>query len=174
LTPEAGIDMGGSTTMRRIADTLAAAAAVAAGVMMCATVLDVLMANLFNRPMVGTFDLVETMLPCLVFLGIPRVFLRERNITVDIIDHVASPRAVVVLRMFAALAAFVFLAVMLWQMLWAARDAYTFGDRKPDLPIMLYVIWIPVLIGTACALLAAATLVWQRIHQLRLERQKGK
>jgi TRAP-type C4-dicarboxylate transport system permease small subunit len=164
--------MGISKHSRRIVDWLSVAAAVAAAVMMCATVVDVLMANLFNRPIVGTFDLVETMLPCLVFLGIPQVFLSEGNITVDILDHVASARAVVALRMFAAFAAFVFLGVMLWQMLGAARDAYAFGDRKPDLPIMLFVIWIPVLIGTACALLAAATLVCQHIRQLHPESQQ--
>jgi TRAP-type C4-dicarboxylate transport system permease small subunit len=164
---DAGARPASSALSERIMAGLSVAAAVAAAVMMLATAADVLMANVFNRPIVGTFDVVETMLPCVVFLGIPQTFLSEGNITVDIVDHVVGARGVIALRLLGGVAAMAFLAVTLWQMLGAAHDAYVFGDRKPDLPIPLFAIWIPVLIGTAFALVAAAISVWRRFGDLR-------
>ena len=66
---------------------LSAIAAIGILSMMLITIADILMHNFLRRPIRGTFDLVELFLVFVVFLGIPEVFRREGNVTVDVIDH---------------------------------------------------------------------------------------
>ena len=134
----------------RICYTLSALALV---VMMSATVVDVLMANLFRRPIVGVFDLVETTLVLVVFLGLPATFLANTHIAVDVIDLVTSPTTVARLKIVARLLSFVFLAFLAWQMINPAHDAFKFGERKQELGLPLYVLWIPMIFGIAASAL---------------------
>lgn len=138
--------------LERLLKVVAVLSTLALIVMMLVTVADVTMANLFHRPIVGTFDLVATLLVFAVFLGIPITFQREGNIVVDVVDHFASKKTVNRLRFFARMLSLLFLLILLYNMLSPAMDAYKYGEKKPELGLPLFVIWIPILIGVAIAI----------------------
>ena len=156
----------------RLARLLAAAAAVCLCAMMLVTVADVVLRSLFRYPIFGTFDLVELFLVALIFLGLPETFRREEHVAVDVVDHLAPPRVVALLRVLGALLAVALLALILWHGVAPARDTYVFGDRTLDLGLPRYLHWLPILLGTGAAILAglmilarsvrAARDVWQR------------
>ncbi len=137
----------------------AAAACVAA--MMLLTVADVALRAVFNRPLHGTFELIELLLAGAFFFALPASFLRDDHIVVDVVDR-AMPRAVPWLRRIASAIAVALLAVLTWQGARAAYDTWTFGDVTMDLSLPRILYWIPVLAGFACATLAAA---WRLVRK---------
>ena len=141
--------------LRRLLRCLTLLAGVALALMVCVTMADVLLRNLFNTPVLGTYDIVETLMVFVVFLGIGEAFLDDTHITVDIVDHFISQNAVILLKLFGLLLSAVFLGMLMWHMPTPAMEAYLYQDRKPDLPIMLYWLWIPCLLGVFAALVAA-------------------
>ncbi|HWK61766.1 MAG TPA: TRAP transporter small permease [Eoetvoesiella sp.] len=130
-------------------------AGLALALMMLVTMADVLLRNLFSVPILGTYDIVETLMVFVVFLGIGEAFLDDTHIMVDVVDHFVGPRSVHVLKVIALLLAVVFLGLLLRYMPAPAWEAYVYGDRKPDLPILLAWLWIPCLVGILAAFLAA-------------------
>lgn len=127
--------------------------------MVLITVADVLLRAVANRPIRGTFEIVELLLACSFFLALPAVFLREEHIVVDVIDG-AFPRAVPHLRRFSLALAVVLLAAMSWQGWIAARDAVAFNDVTSDLGLPRLWYWIPVLAGMIGAAIAAAIMAF--------------
>lgn len=138
----------------------AAAACVAA--MMLLTVADVVLRSFFNRPLHGTFELVELLLAGAFFLAVPASFLRDDHIVVDVVDSYI-PRAVPWLRRGAAAAGLAVLVVMTWQGTRAAYDTWSFGDVTMDLSLPRILYWVPVLCGFACATVAAFVMLVRRI-----------
>jgi TRAP-type C4-dicarboxylate transport system permease small subunit len=121
--------------------------------MMLLTVADVLLRAVFNRPIRGTYDLVELLLCATFFVALPAVFLRDDHIVVDSIDRFL-PRAVPWLRRLAGLSAVIMLTLMVWQGAIAARDTWSFGDVTSDLSLPKILYWIPLLFGLAGGALA--------------------
>lgn len=147
--------MRGAAVLDGLARLLAGAASVATCAMMMVTVADVVLRSLFNYPIFGTFDLVELGLVALIFLALPETFRREEHVAVDVVDHLAPARLVVLLRLLGMLLASGYLAFMLWHSVPRARDTYIFGDLTLDLGIPRFVHWIPILLGTAVAIFVA-------------------
>jgi TRAP-type transport system small permease protein len=131
---------------------LAAAALV---VMMCATVVDVFLRYAFNRPIRGSYELVEVTLLIFVFHGMPTAFLQRRNIVIDLIDSFASERVVAALIRFADCLSAIVLLLFGWAMLGPATQAYDYGDRKLELNLQIYLLWVVALAGMAGTLLCA-------------------
>ena len=150
-----------------LARLLGGAASLFLGAMMMVTVADVVLRSLFSYPIFGTFDLVELFLVTLIFLGLPETFRREEHVVVDVVDHVAPGRVVALLRVLGALMAVALLLLMLWHSLPPARDTYVFGDRTLDLGLPRYLHWIPILLGTAAAILAALMVLAGSIRAAR-------
>jgi len=138
--------------------------AVALAAMVLLVVADVLRANLLHRPIVGVIDVVEALLPVIVFLGLPQVIFAEGNITVDVIDHFVGKRVVALLRASGGLCAFAYLSLLLWHMVAPAFDTLRFGDITADLKIPVFWIWIPVLLGMAASALAALVVSYRQIR----------
>ena len=151
---------GGATRRGSVVATIAQVctvlAAIALLVMVAALVMDVVMSNLFRRPIVGMFDLVESTLVVLVFLGFPATFLHSGHIAVDVVDHFVSPRAVARLKWLAALVSLGFLVFLAWQMVGPALDAWRFGERKQELGLPLWALWIPMILGVVLSAVALA------------------
>jgi TRAP-type transport system small permease protein len=137
------------------------AAAIALVAMMLTSVADVFMAVLFKRPIIGAYDLVETALVFSVFLGIPATFLRDGNIVVDVVDFFVAARTVGRLKQLAGFLTLLFLALLLYNMISPALDAYRFGEKKQELGLPLWVLWLPILIGV----LLSAVAVFMRLIQ---------
>lgn len=123
-------------------------------VMMMTSVADVLMSKLFSRPITGAYDIVESTLVFAVFLGIPASFLNHGNIVVDVVDFFVSEATVRRLEILATVCSVVFLVLLAWNMWPQAQDAFRFGDKKPELGLPLYVLWIPMLAGVCLSALA--------------------
>lgn len=128
---------------------------------MLLTVADVALRALVNRPIQGTFDLIQLGLACTIYLALPAVFLRDEHLVVDVIDHFAGPRAVRVLDWIGVAVSLGVLVLMLWQMVPLARDMQEFGDVTADLSIPKIVYWIPVLVGVGASALAALVFLFR-------------
>ena len=143
-------------------------AAVALVTMMTGTVLDVFFRYAFNKPLRFSYDLVESMLVIYVFHGISSVFLDRRNIVIDVIDSLVSPRILRLLALIADIVSVMCLLLFLWGMLEPAMQAFQYGDRKLELGIPLYVLWLFALaglMGTLACAIAAVTHI--SLRQLR-------
>src|SRR2546429_3766299 len=102
-------------------------AAVFLAAMMLLTVADVVLRAVFNRPIHGTFELIELGLACTIFFALPAVFLRDEHLVVDVVDHLVKPALVRLLDLLGALCSLALLGVMFWQMVPLARDMHEFG-----------------------------------------------
>jgi len=136
-------------------------ASIALAAMMLVTVADVALRAAFNRPIRGTFEIIELLLACTFFLALPAAFLRDEHIVVDLVDGFA-PRAVPWLKRAAEVAAIAVIAVMAWQGWIAARDTLVFKDVTSDLALPRIWYWIPVLIGMIGGGIAAAAMIFSR------------
>ena len=137
--------------MLRLCDWLASAFLAA---MMLLTVADVVLRAIFNRPLRGSYDLVELFLCATFFIALPAAFLRDDNIVVDSVYR-SLPRVVPWLKRIAGAVAVIMLALMVWQGAIAARDAWSFGDVTSDLSLPKILFWIPLLFGLTGGAVAA-------------------
>jgi TRAP-type C4-dicarboxylate transport system permease small subunit len=126
--------------------------------MMLLTVADVVLRAVFNRPIGGTFELIELLLAGTFFLALPAVFLRDEHLVVDVIDPIA-PNWVPRLRRIAELIAIPVLVVMAWEGWQAAQETLVFHDVTSDLSIHRILYWIPVLFGLIGGALAAVVMI---------------
>jgi TRAP-type C4-dicarboxylate transport system permease small subunit len=149
----------------RIVKGTSFAAAIALIAMMLTTVADVAMATLFKRPIVGAYDMVEAMLVVSVFLGIPATFLRNGNIVVDVVDFLVAEATVRRLKRLAQFLTLLFLVLLLWNMITPALDAYRFGDRKQELGLRLWVLWLPILLGVLMSAIAVLVALLRGSHR---------
>ena len=124
-------------------------------IMMMVTIVDVSMRYGFNRPVSGSYDLVECMLVVLVFHGMAAVFLRRQNIVIDVVDYMVGARTVRALVIMADVLSVVGLLLLTWAMIGPALQAYQYGDRKLELALPLYVLWIVALTGVLGTILCA-------------------
>lgn len=146
-------------------------AAVALMVMMLVTVADVFMRYVFNSPVRGSYDMVEATLVIFVFHGMAAGFFRRANIVIDLIDTVVGRRLVALLIRMSDVLSVVALVVIAWAMTGPAWQAYDYGDRKLELDMPIYYLWIVALLGIAgtivCALgvlVARAATPPERVH----------
>ncbi len=130
-------------------------AACALVVMMCVTIADVFLRYLFNSPVPGSYDLVETMLVVFVFHGMSTALLRRRSVVIDLIDNFAGPRLIAGLIRVSDVLTIIVLAVYAYAMITPALQAYSYGDRKLELQLPIYVLWIAALSGMAGSILCS-------------------
>jgi TRAP-type C4-dicarboxylate transport system permease small subunit len=133
-------------------------AALALTILMMVTVADVFLRYLFNSPVRGSYDMVESLLVVFVFNGMAAGFFTRRNIVIDLIDSAVGRGATAVLIRTADFLSVVCLGLLAWAMLGPAVQAYDYGDRKLELNLPIYILWMVALLGMAgtffCALVA--------------------
>lgn len=139
----------------RIANLQLMLAMLALLVMGAVTACDVFLKYVFSRPIIGAYDLVESLLPVVIFHGLPATLLRRQTIVIDLIDHFLDYRG---RRALIAISDAVVLAMLIlisWALIAPARQAFDYGDRKIELGLPLAVIWALVIAGMAGVVLAA-------------------
>jgi TRAP-type C4-dicarboxylate transport system permease small subunit len=152
-------------TPERAARLFGFAAALILVFMMLFTTVAVSMRQFFNTPVLGVVDVMELSLVALIFVAMPGVFLRDENVTVDVIDHVLSRPARIALRLIGLLVSLGFLLMMMVQMMPQAADKWQHGEVTMTLSINRFAHWVPIIFGFAMSI--AAT-VWVLTRYLRL------
>ena len=85
--------------------------------------------------------------------------LRRQNIAIDLVDHLAGPHATRWLVAVGDFAMLAMLGLMAAAMLSPAMQALDYGDRKLELGLPLFAVWLAALAGMAgCVLAALASL----------------
>jgi TRAP-type C4-dicarboxylate transport system permease small subunit len=141
--------------IRTLARIQTVIAMIAAAVIILTTTADVILRYGFGRPIHGAYDMVECMLVLFVFHGIAPVFFDRANITIDLVDHVVGLRAKARLVRLADLVQVAMLALTIWAMIAPALQAYDYGDRKLELGLKLWIVWLFALSGIAGTLVCA-------------------
>ncbi|CAM4145978.1 TRAP transporter small permease [Bordetella tumulicola] len=101
------------------------------------TVIDATGRYLFNRPILGSVELVELMMIAVIFSGIPLMTRARGHITVDGFSHLFSARAVRLQDRFGALLAGVVSGFLAW-VTWSKADSTAdYGDITAMLGIPL-------------------------------------
>ena len=132
--------------------------------MMLYTTAAVAMRELFNAPILGVVDVMEFSLVVCIFVALPGAFLRDENVTVDIIDQIVGPRAQTVLRFVGLILTIGFLLAVLIHMEEPFRDKLQSGEHTMTLEFQRFYHWIPIIFGFACSILAS---VWVAYHYAR-------
>jgi TRAP-type transport system small permease protein len=134
-------------------------------ILMMVTVCDVFLRYIFNAPIRGSYDLVETMLLVFVFNGMPAAFFGRRNIVIDVIDSLVGQRFRALLIHVADVLSVLCLGLMIWAMVVPATQSYQYADLKLELRLPIYVLWIVAFIGMAGTIFCAfVTLVAKPIN----------
>jgi TRAP-type C4-dicarboxylate transport system permease small subunit len=139
----------------RIANLQLILAMLALLVMGAVTASDVFLKYVFSRPIIGAYDLVESLLPVVIFHGLPATLLRRQTIVIDLIDHFVDYRGRRALIAISDAVVLVMLILITWALVAPARLALDYGDRKIELGLPLAVIWGVVIVGMAGVVLAA-------------------
>ncbi len=150
------------SVVSRIAGLQLILAMAALSVMGLVTVADVVLKYTLSRPITGAYDLVESLLPVVIFHGLPATLLRRQNIAIDLIDHLAGPQRTRFLLTAADGVMLVVLVLLTWAMVAPAMQALDYGDRKLELGLPIFVIWVAVGLGLLGAVLASVALLVQR------------
>ena len=125
----------GNLWERRVDAVLGVAASVILFAMMLLTFVDVVARYLFNFPLRGGFEITELMLLVLIFAGLPLVSRADEHVTMDFIDRLLPPRAVLqVVRAVHALCAAV-MFFLTWQVWIKAGRIAGYGDTTDVLKI---------------------------------------
>jgi TRAP-type C4-dicarboxylate transport system permease small subunit len=132
----------GSLVIRHLKRAQTVIAMIAAGVIVMTTTADVVLRYGWGRPIHGAYDVVECMLVLFVFHGIAAVFFERSNITIDLIDHLVGLKAKFALIRFADFVSIAALLLMAWAMISPAIQAFDYKDRKLELGLPLWVVWM--------------------------------
>jgi TRAP-type C4-dicarboxylate transport system permease small subunit len=120
--------------------------------------------QLFSYNILGVVDIMELSLVALIFVALPGVFLRDENITVDVIDQLVSRRVRVALRMVALVITLGFLALMFVQMIPQALDKWRFSEVTMTLSINRFTHWVPIMFAFVVSIIAT---VWVTLYYVR-------
>jgi TRAP-type C4-dicarboxylate transport system permease small subunit len=150
--------------LQRAAWPFGLAAAAILVFMMLFTTVSVLLRQLFGINVLGVVDVMELALLGLIYIAMPGVFLRDDNVTVDVIDHAISRKARIALRALGLVLALIFLVMMMIYMMPQALDKWQFDEVTMTLGISRFIHWIPIIFGFGLSIVGTA---WVLVHYLR-------
>ena len=155
----------GVTSLERLTGAMARVAGWCVFAMIAVTVFDVLSNNLLRRPIRGTFEIVELLVATTVFLALPDIFRLHLNIVVDVVDHFVGAVMRQRLILLGSLVTLLFLGLTVYAMINPALDTIQFPERRQDTGLPTWAFWVPIILGTAACLAAAAVDAWQRLSR---------
>ena len=150
--------------LKTMARACTALGALALAVMMLSTDYDVVARAVFDRPLNGAVDIVEMMVLCVAFLGLPEVCLRDEQIRVDIIDGLVPPQLLLLLKLLGLALTVVFMTILAVNVFQPMLDAYRFGDIKPDTGFPVYPLFGLTLFSLAAAVATTVAVLVRLLH----------
>lgn len=147
------------SALARALRTLIAAAGIC-GVLAYAAAAGLTVADIVGRqanlPIPGVVDLVQLFVLAGAWLAIPYAFLTGAHVGVDLLVDTFPARLRAPLQVLARLAAIALLALMLRECHATLQQKMMFGDRSQQLGIPIVYYWVPLLVGVALSIMAAA------------------
>jgi TRAP-type C4-dicarboxylate transport system permease small subunit len=113
MEPDAGRGIGAAVLLRRV---LGGVVALILFFMMVLTVIDVLGRFVFNKPVPGSFEMMEFSLAILVFTATPLVTWDRGHITVTLLDNLFRGHARRIQRSFVLSVSALAIAIICWRM----------------------------------------------------------
>lgn len=153
--------------LERTVRLLRVLAVAALAAMMLVTIVDVTLRNTVSQLVLGGVELVQLALVAVVFFALPETFLRNEQITIDVLDRVLGARRVQWLRAAAAVLTLLLIGLMAWRMSLAALDTLAIGDLTSDLGMAFIWYWLPLVAGAVVAVLTQLALVTREVAALR-------
>jgi TRAP-type C4-dicarboxylate transport system permease small subunit len=150
--------------LQRAARPFGLAAAIVLVFMMLFTTVSVVMRQVFNTPVLGVVDVMELSLLAMIYISMPGVFLRDENVTVDVIDQVLPRRMRVALRLLGLLLTLAFLTMMMVHMIPPAFDKWQYSEVTMTLGISRFIHWMPIIFGFSLSIVGTA---WVTVYYLR-------
>lgn len=140
-------------------------AAFALFVMMVLTFADVTLRSIASAPIPGAAELTEILLAIVVFVTLPLVTLTDRQISVDLLDHLMSARN----RRWRDAAANLVVGILLFWPVWRCwiSTMRTLGYNEVTLYLRIPVGWVFMLVTVAlaasalCMVLRGGLLLWR-------------
>ncbi len=129
--------------------------------MMLFTTVAVVMRQIFDIPILGVVDIMELSLVALIFIAMPGIFLRDENVTVDVIDQLVVPGVRSILRLFGLILTLVFLFLMMIEMIEPAMDKLNDGEVTMTLGINRFYHWMPIIFGFAASIAGTVWVLWR-------------
>lgn len=145
-----------SRYLTRVSHVLPVVGALAICVMGGITIVDIVLRAVFNLPIQGSYEIVQLSLVTAIYAGIGETFRRGTNLVVDLIDFVAPRVSKKLLIPLADMLSFAVVAVVLAGAIRQGFVVAGYGDTTMDLKIPVYWYWIPVIVGSAWALVCIA------------------
>jgi TRAP-type C4-dicarboxylate transport system permease small subunit len=156
------------------AKPFAFAAVLALAFMVLITTAAVLARWLFKQEIFGVVDMMELALAFCVFLALPGVFLRDEQVTVDLIDSLGSSKLTFVLRLFGYLLGLAFIGLTLSQMIAPALEKFRSPETTMTLQLPRWWHWMPLLVGFAASALAIVAVGVRAVRRGAAYRPKAK
>lgn len=105
--------------------------------MMLLTCGDVFGRYFLNKPIYGAFELTETLMAGLIFMGLPLVTLRQEHVTVDVLDPITSDAVLRVQHVIASLIACVATGYLAWRLSFRGMNLVNAGETTAQLKLPL-------------------------------------
>jgi TRAP-type C4-dicarboxylate transport system permease small subunit len=138
--------------------------AIALAVMMLSTNYDVVARALFRAPLHGAIDIVEMMVLCSAFLGLPEICLRDEQIRVDIIDAMVPSWFVAALKVAALVATMTFMTILAANVTHPMMDSWQFGDIKADTGFPTYPLYALTLFCLVASMATTAVVLMRTLR----------
>jgi TRAP-type C4-dicarboxylate transport system permease small subunit len=120
-------------------------------ILMMLTTIDVVGRYVFNRPLLGAFEVTEMMLAALIYCGLPLVSQRREHIVIDTFDHFMARGFKRTLDVLAEVICSASLFGLAWLILGRARRVASYGDTTDVLHVplapLVYLMAAMLLIG---------------------------
>lgn len=152
---KSGEPPAGGSLIHRAARVFSLAAALFLLFMMLFTTASVIFRYVANWTGENDVDIMIWAFATCIFIAMPAVTLRDEHVVVDLIDHLAPRRLIRVLRWIGLAMVIAFLAISFYKAYPVALEKLEFGENTMSLDINRFWFWLPMLIGLACATLAA-------------------
>ncbi len=128
---------------------------------------DVMGRYLFNKPILGTLEIFEILLPAIVLLGLGYTQGSNAHVRVEILISRLSFRKQIILNLFTNIFAFFISIMILWRG-WVLTTIYWHMGRKiPTIEVPIFLPQLLVPIGALFLSLVLMVQIFQYIVQLR-------
>lgn len=144
--------MAAKRTLQNVARAATILGGLSLAVMILVTDCDIFARVTFRRPFNGVVNIVEMLMLCVAFLGLPEVCLREEEIRVDIIDGLVPSRVLFGLKVIGLVLTVIVMAILSVNVFHSMLDAYQFGDFKPDIGFPTYPLFVIALVSFFAAI----------------------